>query len=188
MKMMKIFSAGMLLLLGTLLYTPSQAQCHSSKSASQGNNNHSSAYGGVANGHDDIVDIAVSEDGLSTLVAAVKAAQLVETLKSDGPFTVFAPTNEAFNALPKGTLSDLLKPENKDQLVKILTYHVVPGTLLAGDLGDGQRASTVQGGKVKVTLTEGGVLINDARVVSADVKASNGVVHVIDRVILPPAH
>jgi uncharacterized surface protein with fasciclin (FAS1) repeats len=136
----------------------------------------------------DIVDLAVGTEALSTLVAAVKAAGLVETLKSAGPFTVFAPTNDAFNALPKGTVATLLKPENKDQLVKILTYHVVSGKVLAGDLSDGQTAATVEGSKIKVTFSETGVLINDARVVTADVDASNGVVHVIDRVILPPSH
>ena len=136
----------------------------------------------------DIIDVAVATDDLSTLVAAVKAAGLVETLQGDGPFTVFAPTNDAFNALPKGTLAKLLRPENKSQLVDILTYHVVSGKVMSNDLGDGQKAGTVQGAKVSVTFSETGILINDARVVAADVQAKNGVVHVIDRVILPPAH
>jgi uncharacterized surface protein with fasciclin (FAS1) repeats len=134
----------------------------------------------------DIVDLAVETDILSTLVEAVKAGGLVETLKSDGPFTVFAPTNEAFAALPKGTLEDLLKPENKDQLVAVLTYHVVPAKVMSTDLKDGQMAETVQGSKVKVDLGDG-VKINDANVVKADIEASNGVVHVIDKVILPPS-
>ncbi|MEM0996457.1 MAG: fasciclin domain-containing protein [Bacteroidota bacterium] len=185
---MKLFSAGMLMLAALLIAQPIQAQCNSSKHASNGSNVSTSAYGGRTAHSKDIIDLAVGTDVLSTLVAAVKAADLVSTLKGDGPFTVFAPTNDAFNALPKGTVANLLKPENKDQLVNILTYHVVPGKILSTDLGDGQRAATVQGSKVKVTLTEGGVLIDNARVINADVTASNGVVHVIDRVILPPAH
>lgn len=135
----------------------------------------------------DIVDLAVSQDILSTLVTAVKAAGLVETLKGDGPFTVFAPTNEAFAALPAGTLESLLKPENKDQLVKILTYHVVSGKVMSTDLKDGMKAKTVQGSEVKIGVSKDGVTVNEAKVVKADVGASNGVVHVIDKVILPPA-
>jgi len=134
----------------------------------------------------DIVDLAVETDILSTLVEAVKAGGLVETLKSDGPFTVFAPTNEAFAALPEGTLESLLKPENKDQLVAVLTYHVVPAKVMSTDLKDGQKAKTVQGADIEVDLGDG-VKINDANVVKADIKASNGVVHVIDKVILPPS-
>ncbi|MEM9435382.1 MAG: fasciclin domain-containing protein [Pseudomonadota bacterium] len=132
----------------------------------------------------DIVDTAVSAGSFSTLVAAVQAAGLVETLKGDGPFTVFAPTDEAFAALPEGTIETLLKPENKDQLTAILTYHVVPGKVMSGDLSDGMAATTAQGGDVMIG-TEGGVTVNDAKVVSADVVASNGVIHVIDAVILP---
>ena len=135
----------------------------------------------------DIVDLAVQTDFLSTLVAAVKAGGLVETLKGDGPFTVFAPTNEAFAALPEGTLETLLKPENKDQLVKILTYHVVAGKVKSTDLKNGMKAKTVQGSSVKVGISDRGVKINDAMVTTADIMASNGVVHVIDKVILPPA-
>lgn len=134
----------------------------------------------------DIVDLAVGNENLTTLVAAVKAGDLVNTLKGDGPFTVFAPTDAAFAALPKGTLEMLLKPENKDKLVAILTYHVVSGKIMSGDLSDGQRAKTVQGAPIKVALGNGSVKINDAKVVAADVKAKNGVVHVIDKVILPP--
>jgi uncharacterized surface protein with fasciclin (FAS1) repeats len=134
----------------------------------------------------DIVDLAVSQDNLSTLVAAVKAGGLVETLKSKGPFTVFAPTNEAFSALPAGTLESLLKPENKDQLVQILTYHVVSEKLMSTDLKEGMSVKTVQGGDVTLDISKDGVKVNDAKVINADVSASNGVVHVIDKVILPP--
>lgn len=134
----------------------------------------------------DIVDLAVGNDNLKTLVAAVKAGGLVETLKGNGPFTVFAPTDEAFAALPKGTLEMLLKPENKDKLVAILTYHVVPGKVMSTDLSNGQKAKTVQGEKVSVSIRGGSVRISGAKVIAADVKAKNGVVHVIDKVILPP--
>lgn len=135
----------------------------------------------------DIVSLAVGNENLSTLVAAVKAAGLVETLQSDGPFTVFAPTNEAFAALPEGTLASLLKPENKDQLVAILTYHVLGSKVLSTDLKNGQKAVTVNKAPVTVKLADGKAMINDATVVAADVMASNGVVHVIDKVILPPS-
>lgn len=135
----------------------------------------------------DIVDLAVETESLSTLVAAVKAGGLVETLKGDGPFTVFAPTNDAFAALPEGTVEELLKPENKDKLVAILTYHVVPGKVMSTDLSDGQEAATVQGEKVSVSISDAGVMISGAKVAAADIKASNGVVHVIDKVILPPS-
>jgi uncharacterized surface protein with fasciclin (FAS1) repeats len=135
----------------------------------------------------DIVDLAVGNDNLKTLVAAVKAGGLVDVLKGDGPFTVFAPTDEAFAALPKGTLEMLLKPENKDKLVAILTYHVVSGKVMSTDLSNGQKAGTVQGEKVKVSIKGSTVKINDAQVVAADVKAKNGVVHVINKVILPPS-
>lgn len=135
----------------------------------------------------DIVDLAVGNENLSTLVAAVKAGGLVETLKGDGPFTVFAPTDAAFAALPAGTLDMLLKPENKDKLVAVLTYHVVAGKVMSSDLSNGQKAKTVQGENVMVDISYGNVKINGAKVVMADVKASNGVVHVIDKVILPPS-
>jgi uncharacterized surface protein with fasciclin (FAS1) repeats len=137
------------------------------------------------NNSSDIVDLAVQTDALSTLVQAVKAGGLVETLKGDGPFTVFAPTNEAFEKLPEGTLESLLKPENKDKLVQILTYHVVPGNIMSTDLEDGMTAKTAEGSEIKVKLGES-VMINNATVVKADIKASNGVVHVIDTVIMPP--
>jgi uncharacterized surface protein with fasciclin (FAS1) repeats len=133
----------------------------------------------------DIVDIAAGNENFSTLVAAVQAAGLVETLKGDGPFTVFAPTNEAFAALPAGTVETLLKPENKDQLVKVLTYHVVPGAVTSDQLA-GQRLSvaTVQGQSVHVDGRDG-VKVNASRVTTADIMASNGVIHVIDTVLLP---
>jgi uncharacterized surface protein with fasciclin (FAS1) repeats len=134
----------------------------------------------------DIVALASDTESLSTLVAAVQAADLVETLQGDGPFTVFAPTNAAFDALPEGTLDNLLKPENKDQLTAILTYHVVPAEVRSGDLSDGMTAATVNGAEITVSL-DGGVMINDANVTTADVEASNGVVHIIDKVILPPS-
>ena len=135
-------------------------------------------------GDNDIVDIAAGNDAFSTLVTAVTAADLVDTLKGDGPFTVFAPTNDAFAALPEGTVEDLLKPENKDQLTAVLTYHVVPGKVMSSDLSDGMMAETVQGGEVTIG-TEGGVTVDGANVVQADIEASNGVIHVIDGVILP---
>jgi uncharacterized surface protein with fasciclin (FAS1) repeats len=133
----------------------------------------------------DIVDIAAGDDQFSTLVAAVTAAGLVDTLKGDGPFTVFAPTNAAFDALPAGTVEDLLKPENKDKLIAILTYHVVPGAVTSDQLA-GQRmdVATVQGQTVHVD-GRSGVKVNTSKVTTADIIASNGVIHVIDKVLLP---
>jgi uncharacterized surface protein with fasciclin (FAS1) repeats len=134
----------------------------------------------------DIVDIAASSDQFSTLVAAVQAAGLVDTLKGEGPFTVFAPTNAAFAALPPGTVDNLLKPENRDQLVAILTYHVVPGRVTSDQLA-GQRldVATVQGATVHID-GRNGVRVNRANVTQADILASNGVIHRIDSVLLPP--
>lgn len=133
----------------------------------------------------DIVDIASSNPDFSTLVAAVSAADLVDTLKSDGPFTVFAPTNAAFAALPAGTVETLLKPENKDQLVKVLTYHVVPGKVTSDQLaGKRMDVATVQGQTVHVDGRKG-VKVNRSNVTAADIMASNGVIHVIDKVLLP---
>ncbi len=138
-----------------------------------------------AGGHSkDIVDTAVGAGTFGTLVAAVEAAGLVETLKGEGPFTVFAPTDEAFAALPAGTVENLLKPENKDQLIAILTYHVVAGKVMSTDLTDDMKAATVQGGEITIDL-DNGVMVNDATVTAADIEASNGVIHVIDKVILP---
>jgi uncharacterized surface protein with fasciclin (FAS1) repeats len=133
----------------------------------------------------DIIDIASSNPEFSTLVAAVSAAGLVDTLKGDGPFTVFAPTNAAFAALPAGTVEDLLKPENKDKLVAILTYHVVPGAITSDQLaGKRQDVATVQGQTVHID-GRSGVKVNKSRVTTADIIASNGVIHVIDKVLLP---
>ena len=132
----------------------------------------------------DIVDTAVAAGSFETLVAAVQAAGLVDTLKGEGPFTVFAPTDEAFAALPEGTVEKLLMPENKDQLIAVLTYHVVPGKVMSTDLTDDMMAKTVQGGEVKIDL-DNGVMVNDATVTAADIEADNGVIHVIDKVILP---
>lgn len=135
----------------------------------------------------DIVELAVETEELSTLVTAVKAAGLVETLQSDGPFTVFAPTNAAFEALPEGVLEMLLKPENKDQLTAVLTYHVIGAEVMSGDLEDGMQAETVEGSDVTIDISYGTVMVDNANVAMADIKASNGVVHVIDTVILPPS-
>ena len=133
----------------------------------------------------DIVDVAAENGSFTTLVPAVKAAGLVDTLKGDGPFTVFAPTDEAFAALPEGTVEMLLKPENKDKLVAILTYHVVPGKIMAAEVMKLSSAETVQGEAVMVAIDDGNVMINKAKVVIPDVKASDGVIHVIDAVLLP---
>ncbi len=133
----------------------------------------------------DIVDTAVSAGQFETLVAAVKAAGLVETLKGEGPFTVFAPTDKAFAMLPAGTVENLLKPENKEQLIAVLTYHVVPGKIMSGDIaGKKAMVETAQGGKLSVDATDG-VKVDQANVISADIEASNGVIHVIDKVVLP---
>lgn len=133
----------------------------------------------------DIVDTAVEAGSFNTLAAALTAAGLVETLKGEGPFTVFAPTDAAFAALPAGTVEELLKPENKDQLVAILTYHVVAGKVMSTDLTEGMTAATVNGKDITITL-EGGPKVNGAVISGPDVEASNGVIHVIDSVILPP--
>lgn len=136
-------------------------------------------------GKKDIVDTAVGAGNFKTLVAAVKAAGLVDTLKGKGPFTVFAPTDAAFAKLPKGTVEDLLKPENKAKLVAVLTYHVVPGKVMSKDIaGKTLKAKSVQGQKISVDATNG-VKVDNATVVTADIATSNGVIHVIDNVILP---
>ena len=132
----------------------------------------------------DIVDTAVAAK-FTTLVAAVKAAGLVDTLKGPGPFTVFAPTDAAFAKLPPGTLEMLLKPENKAKLASILTYHVVPGTVMSQDVVKLNSAKTVAGGDLAIKTVNGGVMVNNAHVAKADVRASNGVIHVIDTVLLP---
>jgi uncharacterized surface protein with fasciclin (FAS1) repeats len=135
----------------------------------------------------DIVDIAVGAGSFNTLVAAVKAAGLVETLKGDGPFTVFAPTDAAFARLPAGTVESLLRPENIDQLRAILTYHVVPGKVLAADVVGLESATTVQGQALRIEVNGMAVRIDDAKVIQTDIMASNGVIHVIDSVVLPSA-
>jgi uncharacterized surface protein with fasciclin (FAS1) repeats len=139
-----------------------------------------------AAGHgNDVVHVAIKDGNFKTLVTAIKAAGLEETLMGEGPFTVFAPTDEAFAKLPDGTVEDLLKPENKDKLVSILTYHVVPGKVLSTDLaGKKMDVKSVQGSELMIDATDG-VTINDARVIKADVMGSNGVVHVVDTVIIP---
>ena len=132
-----------------------------------------------------VVDIAVGNPDFSTLVAALKAAGLVDTLSGAGPFTVFAPTNAAFAKLPAGTVDNLLKPENKAQLTAILTYHVVAGKVMAADVVKLTSAKTVQGGEVAIKVDGGAVMVDGAKVVSTDIAGSNGVIHVIDSVILP---
>jgi len=133
----------------------------------------------------DIVDTAVAAGNFKTLATALTAADLVETLKGKGPFTVFAPTDEAFAKLPKGTVEDLLKPENKEKLAGILTYHVVAGRVMAADVVKLTEATTVQGSKVSIKVTDGKVTVDAANVVKTDIGCSNGVIHVIDAVILP---
>lgn len=135
----------------------------------------------------DIVDVAVVNGSFKTLTAALKAAGLVDTLKGKGPFTVFAPTDEAFAKLPAGTVEDLLKPENKDKLTRILTYHVVPSKVSSTEVTKMSSAKTVAGPTVKIAVKDGKVMINTATVAKADVAASNGVIHVIDTVLMPPA-
>ncbi len=133
----------------------------------------------------DIVDLAMASDSFNTLVTAVKAADLVETLKGEGSFTVFAPTDAAFEKLPAGTLDTLLKPENKEKLQAILTYHVVPGKVTAEEVVKLNSARTVNGQKVTIKTSYGSVMINDAKVIKTDLIATNGIIHVIDSVILP---
>lgn len=134
----------------------------------------------------DIVDTAVGAGQFNTLATALKAAGLVDTLKGPGPFTVFAPTDEAFKNLPAGTLEDLLKPENKQKLVEVLTYHVVPGKIMSADIsGKKMDVKTVEGSTLAVDASGSGVMVDNAKVVSADVAADNGVIHVIDTVVLP---
>ena len=141
--------------------------------------------GSVAAKADDIVETAVSAGNFTTLVAAVKAAGLVETLKGDGPFTVFAPTDEAFEKLPDGTVEMLLEPENKEKLVSVLTYHVVPGKIMSSDIaGKTTMVETVEGSELSVDATDG-VKVDEANVISADIEASNGVIHAIDSVVMP---
>ncbi len=132
-----------------------------------------------------IVETAIANGSFNTLVAAVTAADLAATLSGEGPFTVFAPTDEAFAALPAGTVESLVLPENKEKLSGILTYHVVAGKVMSGDLSDGMTAKTVNGGEITIKIADGKVTINEAEVVIADVETSNGVIHVISKVLLP---
>ena len=145
----------------------------------------SAMAGGHLSSEKNIVKNAVEAENLKTLVAAVQAAELVDALSGEGPFTVFAPTDEAFAKLPAGTVEDLLKPEDKDQLVAVLTYHVVPGKVKAADVVKLRNAKTVNGAEISIAANDAGVRVDDANVVKTDIIASNGVIHVIDAVILP---
>jgi transforming growth factor-beta-induced protein len=168
----KLLNRTMLVTVATILTaTSAYAQCSSDAKS--------------AKTQHDIVDTAVKAGQFDTLVAAVKAAGLVDVLKSDGPFTVFAPTDEAFAKLPKGTLESLLKPENKDKLAAILTYHVVPGKLTASDVTRATGAVSVNGQWLGFKAANGKVMVDEATVVTADIKCANGVIHVIDQVVLP---
>ena len=158
------------------------ADHHMEKDATHANKEHAKDGPSKA----DIVDTAASQEEFSTLVAAVKAADLAEVLKGEGPFTVFAPTNDAFEALPDGTVEELLKPENKGKLQALLTYHVVSGKIMADDIKTGSTdVETVQGSTFNVNKSESGVTVDGANVTKADIKTSNGVIHVIDKVIMP---
>lgn len=141
--------------------------------------------GGKSAGKQDIVDTAVAAGQFNTLATALKAAGLVDTLKGKGPFTVFAPTDAAFAKLPAGTVEDLLKPENKQKLVAILTYHVVPGNVQASQVVKLKEAKTVEGKDVKIKVDGSSVMVDNAKVVKTDIECSNGVIHVIDSVLLP---
>jgi len=148
--------------------------------------NFNASAGGSYAKKQDIVDTAIAAGSFTTLVAAVKAAGLVDTLKGDGPFTVFAPTDEAFAKLPEGTLESLLLPENKEKLAAILTYHVVSGKVKAKDVVKLNKAMTVQGSDVNIMVKDGAVVLNEnSNVIKTDITTSNGVIHVIDTVILP---
>ncbi len=171
-----------------------QAQCNSTKSHKKTKAVKTTYH---ENGEPDVVDIAISSDVHTTLVAAVKAADLVGTLKSDGPFTIFAPTNAAFDKLPEGTVNTLLQPENKKQLTKILTYHVLAGKYAAADVvkaikisGGKATLETISGGKITATMSNGKVVLKDengnySTITATDLAGKNGVVHVIDSVVLP---
>ena len=165
-------------LLAAVTITPSlfAGECSANKTASAAN----------CSAEKDIVAVAAGADNFKTLVAAVKAAGLVETLQGTGPFTVFAPTDEAFAKLPAGTVENLLKPENKDKLIAILKYHVIPGKVLAADVKT-MEVKTVEGQNVKLVVSAEGVTVDKAKVVKTDVMAENGVIHVIDTVIIPKA-
>ncbi len=176
MKNIRILSVAAIVAAVTITPSLFAGECSSSKKTS--------ASASTAN--NDIVAVASSAGSFNTLVAAVKAAGLVETLQGTGPFTVFAPTDEAFAKLPQGTVEDLLKPENKEKLVAILTYHVVAGKVMAADVKT-MKAKTVNGQLLDVKVADGAVTVDNAKVVKTDVAASNGVIHVIDTVVLPKA-
>ena len=176
MKTTRILTVAALAAAVTLTSSLSAGECSASKNATAAT---------CAAGKD-IVAVAAGADNFKTLVAAVKAAGLVETLQGKGPFTVFAPTDAAFAKLPAGTVESLLKPENRDKLVALLTYHVVPGKVLAADVKT-MEAQTVQGQNVHLVVSAAGVTVNSANVVKTDVLADNGVIHVIDTVIMPKA-
>lgn len=161
-----------------------QCQCPSAKQAEMGNNVQTVAYV-TPQDEKDIVDTAVGAGKFNTLVAAVKAAELVETLKGKGPFTVFAPSDDAFSAIPEETIKELLKPENKEKLQGILTYHVVSGSVMAADVVKLKSADTVNGQSVEIVVADGKVTVDGANVVATDIKCSNGVIHIIDKVIMP---
>ena len=144
--------------------------------------------GEAAHESKDIVDTAAAAGSFGTLLAAAQAAGLVDALKGDGPLTVFAPTDEAFAKLPEGTVENLLKPENKDALAGILLYHVVAGKIMSGDIGASASPATLQGATIDIKAAYGKVTVNGAKVTAADIGASNGVIHVIDTVILPPSN
>lgn len=170
----------------TILLTAAVAAAFTTTPAVAGNDNVAAkaVKTAAAAGANDIVAVAASAPNFKTLVAAVKAAGLVETLQGKGPFTVFAPTDEAFAKLPAGTLESLLKPENKEKLIAILTYHVVPGKVMAADVKT-MAAKTVQGQSLNLKVSDAGVTVDNAKVVKTDIATSNGVIHVIDSVILP---
>ena len=174
--------------LAGLTSTTLAGNCSSGAHAASGKSTCGSSSAAALASHSakpDIVDTAVSAGSFNTLVAAVQAAGLVDALKSEGPFTVFAPTDDAFAKLPKGTLQSLLKPENKALLTSILTYHVVPGRVMAADVVKLTKARTVQGSDATIQVREGSVYVDGARVTATDIKAGNGVIHVIDSVIIP---
>jgi len=139
----------------------------------------------MSNAKKDIIDTAVDAGSFNTLAAALTAADLISTFKGDGPFTVFAPTDKAFAKLPAGTLEDLLKPENKSKLQAILTYHVVPGKVMASDVVTLTQAKTVNGGNLIIKMDDGKVMVDNAQVIQTDIECSNGVIHVIDTVVMP---
>ena len=180
---------GMVVAMGTLL--PTQASTVSHNTEAEYAEVGLAQEGAIAAHHESealktIVETAAGNDIFSTLVAAVKAAELVETLSGDGPFTVFAPTNDAFAALPEGTVESLLLPENQAMLQKILTYHVVAGVVPSSAIQPGT-VPTVEGNSVQLSIEDGAVMVDGATVIMPDVQTSNGVIHVIDAVLLPPA-